>query len=277
MGRAKRTMSTQLVSVSESCFKWLLFCGCGSHPPAQEHEEEEEEDAAPPEPAPLAKLVEDQSGCKKEFDDWIEEHMGGLIKRYDLDGNHSLDASEQKQLTMNSFFALTKHLDQHPQYRLATTVKDVEALETGSDGMTGDEYIAWFTANINFIERSAKKKKFISRKKKSARAEMERRNVNIWDGIEIDNLGAMAAEVWGRYDENMDGELTEDEMAPLAMDMLKAHPELIRLFNEYISMDKLAEDMEKHSRMFAKEIFNYADVNGDKSITRIEFANFFQK
>jgi len=66
-------------------------------------------------------------------------------------------------------------------------------------------------------------------------------------------------------------------MAPLAMDMLKAHPELIRLFNEYISMDKLAEDMEKHSRMFAKEIFNYADVNGDKSITRIEFANFFQK
>ena len=53
----------------------------------------------------------------------------------------------------------------------------------------------------------------------------------------------------------MDGELTEDEMAPLgnpalpaetccdlglslcvaAMDMLKAHPELIRLFNEYIS------------------------------------------
>ena len=76
-------MSTQLVSVSESCFKWLLFCGCGSHPPAQEHEEEEEEeDAAPPEPAPLAKLVEDQSGCKKEFDDWIEEHMGGLIKRW---------------------------------------------------------------------------------------------------------------------------------------------------------------------------------------------------
>ena len=78
---------------------------------------------------------------------------------------------------------------------MATTIKDVEALETGSDGMTGDEYIAWFTANINFIERSAKKKKFISRKKKSARAEMEARKVNIWDGIEIENLGAKAAEV----------------------------------------------------------------------------------
>ena len=75
------TMATQLVSVSGCCFKWLLCCGCGSHPPTQEHEEEEEEDAAPPEPAPLAKLVEEHSGCKKEFDDWIEEHMGGLIKR----------------------------------------------------------------------------------------------------------------------------------------------------------------------------------------------------
>merc|ERR1711865_232594 len=118
-----------------------------------------------------------------------------------------------------------------------------------------------------------------AKKPDEALTERERSGINEWQGVALKDLkGKMGAQIssriFERYDADGSGELDFDETIPMARDMLEAHPTLIQLFNECITVEKLKENFENESRIFAKEIFTYADLDGGGTIDRAEFAVF---
>jgi hypothetical protein len=99
-----------------------------------------------------------KSDASRGFEDWCWEQIPHLFERYDLDVNGLIqNGNEMRQLSMNTIYALTKHYEDTPGFKLATTMEELE-LAWGTDAeleasllpMTEDQFTYWVMKTMKF-------------------------------------------------------------------------------------------------------------------------------
>lgn len=89
-----------------------------------------------------------------EFEMWVENNIGALFDRYDVNCNAVLDSSDDmNQLTTNAFFSLCKFFTGHSKKRVITTMKELEAkIYQSPMPISKQTYTDWFCKSIQFAE-----------------------------------------------------------------------------------------------------------------------------
>lgn len=89
-----------------------------------------------------------------EFEMWVENNIGALFDRYDVNCNAVLDSSDDmNQLTTNAFFSLCKFFAGHSKKRVITTMKELEAkIYQSPMPISKQTYRDWFCKSIQFAE-----------------------------------------------------------------------------------------------------------------------------
>merc|ERR1712166_217381 len=98
---------------------------------------------------------------------------------------------------------------------------------------------------------------------------------NVWRNITTENLGQNAARIWDAYDKNKNRQLDGDEVFRMARDMLTAMPEMSQLFmDDAITADEMCDNINDYATTFTYMIFDYADTDKNKVITKDEWSVF---